>query len=57
MVRWEFRPGSTLYFVWTQSRSVETPDGSLDFGRDVASLRGADSENIFVVKMSYWIGL
>ena len=57
VVRWEFRPGSTLYFVWTQSRALQTADGSLDVGRDVRALRGADSENIFVVKMSYWLGL
>ena len=29
VLRWQYRPGSTLYFVWTQERSGSGPNGSL----------------------------
>jgi hypothetical protein len=54
--RWEYRPGSTLYLVWTQSRSSSSPLGDFDFGRDRRALFRAHPDNIFLVKLSYWIG-
>jgi hypothetical protein len=57
VLRYEFRPGSTLYFVWTQNRQADSPSGALDVSRDIQRLRSADPENIFLVKLSYWIGL
>ncbi len=59
VVRWEFHPGSTLFLVWTQSRSAnaETGVGDFQLGRDLRGLVGAPPENIFLVKMSYWLGL
>ncbi len=57
VVRWEFRPGSTVYFVWTQSREASGPSGELDMGSDLQQLRGAPRDNIFMVKLSYWMGL
>jgi hypothetical protein len=56
VLRWEYRPGSTLYLVWTQSRSSEDPLGDLRFRRDVDALFGAPAENVFLLKASYWIG-
>jgi hypothetical protein len=57
VVRWEFRPGSTIFLVWTQSRSATEAIGNLDLGRDVDALFAARPDNIFLVKMSYWLGL
>ena len=57
VVRWEFRPGSTLYLVWTQSRSATEAVGNFDLSRDVDALFAAKPDNIFLVKMSYWLGL
>jgi hypothetical protein len=57
VLRWEFRPGSTLFLVWTQSRSVEASVGGLDFGRDLGALLGAPADNVFLVKMNYWLGM
>jgi hypothetical protein len=55
--RWEYRPGSTLFLVWTQSRDNEQRyDGTLDFDRDRAALLGANPSNIFLVKVNYWLG-
>jgi len=58
VLRWEYRPGSTLYLVWTHTSQV--PDlarGSIDFNEDASALFHGPSENIFLVKVSYWIGL
>jgi hypothetical protein len=54
--RWEFKPGSTLYVVWTQQREDETSDGRLAFNADVSRMMRAPGDNVFMVKMSYWFG-
>lgn len=55
VVRWEYRPGSTLFFVWQQNRSDTEPIGNFDFARDRSALFDAHPDNIFLVKATYWI--
>lgn len=55
VVRWEYRPGSTIFFVWQQNRSDTEPVGNFDFGRDRAALFDSHPDNIFLVKATYWI--
>jgi hypothetical protein len=55
VVRWEYRPGSTLFFVWQQNRSDTDSIGNFDFGRDRSALFNSHPDNIFLVKASYWI--
>jgi hypothetical protein len=57
VLRWEYLPGSTVYFVWTQTRSASDPFGTLEPSRDIKGLVGPAPENIFLVKFSYWLGL
>jgi hypothetical protein len=57
VLRWEFRPGSTLYVVWTHTRSDVEPIGTIDLGHDLHALMDAPADNVFLVKLSYWIGL
>lgn len=57
VVRWEFRPGSTLYLVWTHTRSDREPVGTINLRHDLDALFEARADNIFLVKLSYWIGL
>jgi hypothetical protein len=63
--RWEWRPGSTLFLVWQQSRS-ETLNalaadpafqqvGNFDIGRDGRELFGLRPDNVFMIKMTYWL--
>ena len=52
--RWEFRPGSTAYIVWTQQREDEEGPGRLAFGPDLTSMFGAPSDNVLMLKVSYW---
>ena len=56
VMRWEWRPGSTAYLVWTQTRSDVASVGDLSFGRDRKALFRAPADNIFVMKVSYWLG-
>ncbi|HEX2190334.1 MAG TPA: DUF5916 domain-containing protein [Longimicrobiaceae bacterium] len=55
VVRWEYRPGSTLYFVWQRQRSAEDASGALDPRRDLADLLGRPGESVFLVKATYWL--
>jgi hypothetical protein len=57
VVRWEYRPGSTLFFVWTQERSGEDAFGDFDFRRDRSALFRDRPINVFQVKASYWMGI
>lgn len=53
VLRWEYRPGSTFYFVWTQNRADYNNPGHLDFGRDLRDLFAASGDNIFLLKFTY----
>ena len=57
VARWEYRPGSTLYLVWQQSRTDVEPFGSFDFSRDYRGLLDRSPQNVFAVKLTYWLGL
>ncbi len=57
VVRWEYSPGSTLYFVWSQTRSSFDPTGQdLDFSDGLDALFSSHPENIVLVKVSKWFG-
>jgi hypothetical protein len=56
VLRWEYRPGSTLFVVWQQQRSRELPFGDFDLTRDAPAVFRAPPDNVFVVKVSYWFG-
>jgi hypothetical protein len=56
VLRWEWRPGSTLYLAWQQSRSDYAQGvGDFDFGRDRAALFRTRPDNVFVLKLNYWL--
>ena len=56
VLRWEYRPGSTLYFVWTQERNGFDQFGDFNLGRDRSALFRDRPTNIFQIKGTYWIG-
>ncbi|MCK4557301.1 MAG: hydrolase, partial [Candidatus Aminicenantes bacterium] len=53
VLRWEYLPGSILYFVWTQNRSDFANPGDFDLRRDLRNLFSAPGDNIFMIKISY----
>jgi hypothetical protein len=56
VLRWEYMPGSTLYLVWTQSRSDNVVDGAFNVGKSFDRLGISTPENIFMLKLTYWLG-
>ncbi len=57
VLRWEYRPGSTLFLVWTTSCSAYGSDPAFDAGRDLRHLCQGRSDNVFAVKLNYWMSL
>ncbi len=56
VLRWEYRPGSTIYFVWTQERNGFDQFGDFNFSRDRSALFRDRPTNVFQIKGTYWIG-
>jgi hypothetical protein len=56
VVRWDYRPGSSVYFVWQQQRSGFAPIGDFDGRRDVGAIFRTVPTNVFLMKATYWIG-
>jgi hypothetical protein len=65
VLRWEWHPGSTLFVVWQQSRSERVMQsgsnpfdpgiGDFGLGRDARELFDLKPDNVFAVKVSYWL--
>ena len=54
--RWEYRPGSFLYLVWSQTRSGYDPWGYFNFGDDFMDMWDAHPTNVVMLKLSYRLG-
>ena len=54
VVRWEYRPGSSLYAVWSQGRTDDGPAWDGTFRGNWSGLWRAPSDNVFLIKLSYW---
>ncbi|MBI9069623.1 MAG: carbohydrate binding family 9 domain-containing protein [Salinivirgaceae bacterium] len=57
VARWEYRPGSVLFFVWSQNRGHSGALASQSFGNDVSDIWQENSNHTFLVKLSYRIGI
>jgi hypothetical protein len=66
VIRWEYSPGSSVYLVWSQTRSGYNPTGSMDYINDMSDLfdrqlfqedDNYNLKNVFLVKFSYRFGL
>jgi hypothetical protein len=57
VVRWEYLPGSVIYFVWTQTRSDAEDIGEFKFKQSFNQLLDAHPDNIFLVKFTYWLNI
>jgi len=54
--RWEYRPGSFLYLVWSQTRSGYDQWGQFKFGDDFLDMWDAHPTNVVMLKLSYRLG-
>ncbi len=58
VLRWEYTPGSRFYFVWTQNMSDFTQNSTFDPGQSFSTLiTDKPADNIFLVKVTYWLGV
>jgi hypothetical protein len=55
VVRWEYRPGSTLFVVWSQQRSRTEEIADLHAWRDPGALMRTPGPSVLLVKLSYWL--
>lgn len=56
VLRWEFRPGSTIYLVWQQQREQEDDGANLRAARRPLEAFSTAAENVLLFKVSYWLG-
>jgi hypothetical protein len=58
VLRWEYRPGSALFVVWSQGRLQDDRHlGNFAPGRDYRDLFSARPDNTLLIKASYWFSL
>lgn len=55
VLRWEYRPGSTLFLVWQRQQVGRTGVGDFDLDRDLGGLWGVPADDTFIVKLNYWV--
>jgi hypothetical protein len=56
VLRWEYRPGSTIFLVWQRQQERRASLGDFAFGRDFGEMWDAPADNRFILKASYWLG-
>jgi hypothetical protein len=55
ILRWEYLPGSTMYFVWTHGGSEYASNGDFNLHRDLNNLVSTPlHEDVFLIKLTYW---
>ena len=60
VIRWEYNPGSSVYLVWSQTRSSSNNTGTMDYFNNLGDLFDPDNNvphNVFLIKFSYRFGL
>ena len=54
VLRWEYRPGSTFFVVWSQGRHSDG-DSGFQMSRDASELFRTAPENVVLLKMTRWM--
>ena len=57
VLRWEYRPGSSVYLVWSQGRTGDDNQGDFHFSHNMNQLFQIHPQNIFLIKISYRISV
>jgi hypothetical protein len=57
VLRWEYRPGSTVFLVWTQACSSYGSSPAFNAAGDFRRLCQGRSDNVVAVKLNYWLSL
>ncbi|MGK2963016.1 MAG: DUF5916 domain-containing protein [Gemmatimonadaceae bacterium] len=58
VMRWEMRPGSAVFLVWSQGRNsrLADPRGDDDIWTDARDLFRLPATNVLLLKVSTWVG-
>ncbi len=57
VLKWEYRPGSDLYLVWSSDRTGFIDEAGTNLGHSLGRLWNIVPRNIFLVKVNYWFSL
>jgi hypothetical protein len=57
VARWEFKPGSALYLVWTNTRSDYSDQKDQPVLKSFGSIWNQPTQNVFMIKFSYWFSI
>jgi hypothetical protein len=57
VIRWEYRPGSTIFLVWSMDKTGGAEPLDLNLGSSMKQLGDIYPDNIFLVKFNYWFSL
>jgi hypothetical protein len=57
VLRWEYRPGSQLFLVWSHERTQYAQPGYASVGDAMSGLNDVYPGNVFLAKISYWFSL
>jgi hypothetical protein len=57
VVRWQYRPGSTVFAIWSHGRSAYDGEGAFRLGSELQTLAQTKGENVVMLKANYWFGL
>ena len=57
VARWEYRPGSFFYLVWSSDRTGRSNYSDASFADSFSLLKNAFPVNIFLIKLNYWLSL
>ena len=55
--RWEYRPGSQFYLVWSQDRTEFSQLGSQSLKDGMSGIKGIFPNNIILAKFNYWFSI
>ena len=53
VLRWEYKPGSLFYFVWSQENTDYISDGALNLGESIKNMFKVSPRDVFLIKFSY----
>ena len=57
VLRWEYRPGSTLFLVWSQANSAFSPEPSFRPLKNIGESFLDAGSDLFFIKANYWLSL